>query len=144
MTDRKSRFQVIRKVHSRSQEEIIRQLNTIETHVRKDFFQRIFLSTTVDNGCEFLNPEALESSRYKGKSKRMNIFYAHPYCSFEWGTNENHNSIIRRFLPKGTKMENVTEKKAVEIQNWMNNLPRKILGGKTPKEVLLESLTIED
>ncbi|MEA5108348.1 MAG: IS30 family transposase [Sphaerochaeta associata] len=74
----------------------------------------------------------------------MHIFYAHPYASYERGTNENCNGLIRRFLPKGTRMEDVTVEKVAEIQHWLNNLPRRILGGKTPKEVFLESLGITD
>ena len=74
----------------------------------------------------------------------MSVFYAHPYSSYERGTNENHNGLIRRFLPKGTRMEDVTEEKVAEIQHWLNNLPRRILGGKTPKEAFLESLGMID
>jgi len=86
----------------------------------------------------------MEASRYKGKKKRMNVFYAHPYSSYERGTNENHNGLIRKFLPKGTKMEDVTDGKVSEIQHWLNNLPRRILGGKTSWEVLIEQLGITE
>jgi len=144
MNDRLSRFTVIRKLSARTKEEVGKQLNTIETHIGTDLYRKIFLSGTFDNGSEFMDPEDMEASRYQGKEKRMNVYYAHPYSSFERGTNENNNGLIRRFLPKGTKMEDITKEKVAEIQHWLNNLPRRILGGKTSKEVFLENLALEN
>ncbi len=144
MNDRTSRFTLIRKLSARKKKEICKQLNIIETRIGTDLFRRIFRSSTFDNGVEFLDPVDMEASRYKSKNKRMNVFYAHPYASYERGTNENHNGLIRRFLPKGTRMEDVTEEKVAEIQHWLNNLPRRILGGKTPLEAFLEGLGITD
>ncbi|MGT2624995.1 transposase, partial [Streptococcus thoraltensis] len=62
------------------------------------------------------------------------IYYAHPYASWERGTNENHNRLIRRWLPKGSK--NATQKQVTFIENWINNYPKKVLDYKTPREVL--------
>ena len=62
------------------------------------------------------------------------IYYAHPYASWERGTNENHNRLIRRWLPKGSK--NATQKQVAFIENWINNYPKKVLDYKTPREVL--------
>ncbi|MBK0348775.1 IS30 family transposase, partial [Aerococcaceae bacterium zg-ZJ1578] len=61
------------------------------------------------------------------------IYYAHPYCSHERGTNENHNRLIRRFLPKGTK--ETTQEVVAKIENWINHYPKKIFGYKTPFEM---------
>ncbi|MDY4888976.1 MAG: IS30 family transposase [Sphaerochaetaceae bacterium] len=144
MNDRNSRFTLIRKLPARKKEDICRQLNIIETRIGTDLYRRVFQSSTFDNGSEFLDPGDLEASRYKGKKKRMDVFYAHPYASYERGTNENSNGLIRRFLPKGTKMEDVTVEKVAEVQHWLNNLPRRILGGRTPTEAFLEGLGITD
>ncbi|MBK1468680.1 helix-turn-helix domain-containing protein [Parvimonas parva] len=61
------------------------------------------------------------------------IYYAHPYSSYERGSNENHNRLIRRFLPKGTK--NTTQKRVAFIKNWINNYPKKLFNYRTPFEV---------
>ncbi|EUJ40575.1 integrase catalytic subunit, partial [Brochothrix campestris FSL F6-1037] len=65
----------------------------------------------------------------------------HPYSSWERGTNENHNGIIRRFIPKGRSVSDVSDQLVQRIQTWMNNLPRRILGFQTPKELFLEEIT---
>uniref|UniRef100_UPI0037BF458A IS30 family transposase n=1 Tax=Dethiobacter alkaliphilus TaxID=427926 RepID=UPI0037BF458A len=59
-------------------------------------------------------------------------YFCHPYSSWEKGANEKHNSLIRRFLPKGTSFADLTPESVARIQNWCNNLPRKILGYLTP------------
>jgi len=58
----------------------------------------------------------------------------------EIGSNEKHNSLIRRFLPKGKSLLNYNEDHYIKIMNWMNNLPRKILNYPTPIEVFIEEL----
>ena len=62
------------------------------------------------------------------------------YPSFEKGTNEKHNGIIRYFIPKGKLIENYSNKDIEDIANWMNNYPRKIFGYKTPIEMLKEEI----
>lgn len=63
------------------------------------------------------------------------IYYAHAYSSWERGTNENHNRMIRRFLPKGTIK--TTTKEVAQIEIWMNNYPRKMFNYSTPIQVYL-------
>jgi IS30 family transposase len=55
--------------------------------------------------------------------------------SWERGTNENSNKLIRRFIPKGSDIGKVSKKKIKEIEEWVNNYPRRILGYKSAKEV---------
>ena len=66
---------------------------------------------------------------------RTRLYFAHPYSACERGTNENHNRILRRFFPKGCDFSTVTDEKVLQAVKWMNNYPRKILGGKTPAMV---------
>ena len=74
--------------------------------------------------------EALETSCLsKSKGKRTVIFYAHPYSSWERGSNENVNGIIRRFIPKGSNMSHYSKKDISEIEDWINAYPRRIIGG---------------
>lgn len=65
-------------------------------------------------------------------------YYCHPYTSCERARNENANRLIRRWLPKGKSMKNVTQEQALAITRWMNTYPRQSLGWRTPAEVFLE------
>ena len=88
------------------------------------FDRQIFKSFTCDNGCEFTNTEGMEYSP-SGK-QRTTIYYCHPYCSSERGSNENQNGFIRRFIPKGTPISKYTPQEIKEIQNFINHYPRGI------------------
>ena len=59
----------------------------------------------------------------------------HPYCLFEKGTNERHNGLIRRFIPKGKRISDYSQDDIAFIEEWMNTLPRRILNYKTPEEL---------
>jgi IS30 family transposase len=85
-----------------------------------------------------LDWEAIEGSSLKEGIKRTQVYFAHPYSVWERGSNENHNRMIRRFIPKGRSIAAVTEDEVNKIENWMNNYPRKILGYKTPNQLVLE------
>lgn len=70
----------------------------------------------------------------------MAIYFAHPYSSWERGTNENTNGLIRRYLPKGTDFNEVSIARLKEIENILNNRPRKVLGFRTPSEARQEEI----
>ena len=92
--------------------------------------EKAYLHTiTFDNGKEFA---------YHAKLKKVlgaDNYFADPYCSWERGLNENHNGLIRQYLPKGMELNKVTQKEIRAIQNKLNNRPRKLLDYKTPNEV---------
>ena len=71
---------------------------------------------------------------------QVDTYFAHPYSSWERGLNENHNGLIRQYLPKGMPLDKVTKPQVIEIQNKLNDRPRKLLGFKTPNEVYQEML----
>ncbi|MEX5398829.1 IS30 family transposase, partial [Streptococcus sp. ZJ93] len=119
LTDRKSRYQIIRLIPDKSASSVNQALKTILREYQIN-------SITADNGAEF--------SRLADVFDSENIYYAHPYSSWERGTNENHNRLIRRWLPKGSK--NATQQQVAFIENWINNYPKKILGYKSPREFL--------
>jgi len=97
-------------------------------------FKEKFKTITVDNGSEFLDFKGIEESLKIPREKRVKVYYAHPYSSWERGTNENSNKLIRRFIPKGTGIGNISKIKIKYIETWMNNYPRKILGYKSAKD----------
>ncbi len=101
LSERKTREELIFKVESKCQSEVIRILNQLETDLGTEKFSRVFKTITADNGCEFLNFEGMENSMIQTEQKRTKIFFCHPYSSWERGTNENINKMIRRFIPKG-------------------------------------------
>lgn len=129
MVDRKTRETLIFKLKDQTQESVLRALNKLERRLGRVEFHNKFKSITVDNGSEFLNHQGMEQSKLSKTKKRTAIYYAHPYSSWERGTNEQTNGMVRRFVPKGSIICKVTKKEIREIQNWLNNYPRRILGG---------------
>ena len=127
LTERKTRMEIITKLPDKTSTSVKKALLAIKETYGHDF-KRIFKSITCDNGSEFSFDE------YFKKELGSELFYAHPYSSFERGTNENHNGIIRRFIPKGKSLDYLSKGEIDRIANWMNALPRKILGYKTPLE----------
>ncbi len=100
----------------------------------------IFKSITFDNGTEFAAAEELERSCVNKNLPRTKVYFCHPYSSWERGTNENTNGMIRRRFPKGTNFAAVTNAQIVQAENWINNYPRKILGYKSSEIVFRECL----
>lgn len=131
LTERKTRFEMVFKLHAKTSEEVVNKFNNIKEFMKQNF-NKVFKSLTTDNGSEF--------SDFLGIIKDTNtkIYFCHPYCSGEKGTNEKNNSMIRYFIKKGELIEKYSYKEVNEIVNWMNNYPRKILNYKTPLEALLE------
>ena len=84
---------------------------------------------TNDNGMEFSSVKIIEE---KLKTK---VYFNHPHASYERGTNENTNGLIRQYFPKGTDFNLVSHKEVKRVENLLNNRPRKCLGYRTPFEV---------
>jgi IS30 family transposase len=96
--------------------------------------KRITHTVTLDNGKEFSGHEDI------AKSLRANIYFAHPYSSWERGLNENTNGLIRQYIKKGSSFEGITAKRIAFIEDRLNNRPRKSLGYCTPNQVYKEAL----
>jgi IS30 family transposase len=139
LVERKHRITIIRKLPDKTQSSVLKALKCIERHHGPRRFREIFRTITVDNGSEFLDVEALEASAFS-KQQRTQIFYAHPYSSWERGSNENGNRMIRRFVAKGRDIARFTKKKIREIEEWINNYPRRILEFMTPQELFMKEL----
>ncbi len=139
LTERKTRMEIIRKLKAGTQAAVVRAINGIERQMGPEAFRVVFKSITADNGSEFLDFQALEKSVYSG-APRTHIYYAHPYSSWERGTNENTNRMIRRFIPKGSDISKFTRAEIQKIENWINRYPRKILNFKTAEEMFILEL----
>lgn len=87
------------------------------------------LTLTVDNGKEFSRHADL------GKATGMDVYFAHPYHSWERGLNEHTNGLLRQYLPKNRSLDTLTKKELAYIVNRINNRPRKSLGYRTPFEM---------
>lgn len=92
--------------------------------------RRLFKSITVDNGTEFHGYEEIE------RATGVTFYFATPYRSWERGTNENTNGLIRQYLPKRHSMKDLTQARCSEIACILNNRPRKRYGFSTPLERL--------
>lgn len=139
LTERKSREEVIIKLENAGQDAIKAALDGLEREYGEAFKVK-FKSITFDNGVEFLDWRSLEISVLKDNRRRTTVYFAHSYSAWERGTNENHNRMIRRFVPKGTDIADYRDVDIHNINEWMNNYPRKILGYRTPKDVAAECL----
>lgn len=85
-----------------------------------------FKTITADNGTEFHSYREIEAAT------GVEFYFAHPYHSWERGTNENTNGLLRQYLPKGTSMAGVTQQKCHAIAKRLNDRPRKRLRYQTP------------
>ena len=101
-------------------------------------FPRYSRAITGDNGQEFADLSTLELIT----STNSKIYFTHPYSSFEKGTNERHNGLIRRIIPKGSQIVKYTLDDIAFIEDWCNMLLRKILGYKAPFELFEAELDI--
>ena len=133
LTERKTRYEIIIKIDGKAANPVDRALTALKEAAGNDF-EVLFKTITSDNGAEFAGLTTLLKDITE-------VYFTHPYSSWERGTNENHNGMIRRFIPKGTRMEDVALTTIRRVQDWMNNLPRRILGYATPRECLLNELS---
>jgi IS30 family transposase len=85
---------------------------------------------TADNGSEFVEHQAL------GARLGFRTFFADPYSSWQRGTNENTNGLIRQYVPKRSDFSSLSHQRVARIERSLNNRPRKCLGYRTPAEVL--------
>jgi len=126
LVERKTRFTYIIKVKNRKTETVTSAFKN-HLHLLDPALRR---TLTYDNGFEMTN------HKWLAEQTGMAIYFAHPYSSWERGTNENTNGLIRRFLPKKTDFNTVSWRTLKCLQNLLNNRPRKVLGYMTPHEAL--------
>jgi transposase, IS30 family len=129
LVERKSGFVLIKKVDFKRadlvSEAMIDLLNPVKQMVA---------TMTYDNGKEFAMHESVNTAI------ECESFFADPYCSWQRGTNENTNGLIRQYVPKGRHFSTLTHEEVQMIQDKLNNRPRKRLKFKTPNQVFYTSI----
>ena len=129
LTERKSRFALLRKVEQRKADlvgaAIIDLLQPVADHSH---------TITGDNGKEFAEHERI------AKELEIDFFFAHPYAAWERGANENMNGLVRQYIPKNRDFASVTDDELLLVTNRLNHRPRKCLDFRTPFEVFFEQL----
>jgi len=129
MVERKSGYAVMAKVSNKTSElvssAIVDKLQPLAARVK---------TLTFDNGKEFAR------HAYIDEKLQSTAYFARPFASWERGSNENLNGLLRQYVPKKRAMSTVTDEEIRMIQNRLNNRPRKRLGFKTPAEVFHQSL----
>ena len=89
---------------------------------------------TFDNGKEFAEHAML--TRHLG----LEVYFADPYASWQRGTNENTNGLLRQFFPKGTDFTQISHREVARVEQLLNERPRRRLGYRTPVEILAPRL----
>jgi len=93
-----------------------------------DRFGHVFKTITVDNGSEFADFAEVEQWGAE-------VYFAHPYTSWERPQNERHNGLIRRYVPKGVSIEKFSDQDILVFADELNGRPRRKLGYRTPEEL---------
>lgn len=124
--DRKSRYVLI----ARLPDGTACQFNTAAIRRFRKLPSSLRRTITTDNGSEFVEHASL------GRRLGFKTFFANPYASWERGTNENTNGLIRQYCPRGSDFSQLTPQRVARIEARLNNRPRKCLGYRTPAEIL--------
>ena len=130
MVDRKSGYTRIRKTAS------LKAATTRRAARRslRDLPESLRRTMTLDNGKEFAEHEQL------AEDLGLDIYFAKPYASWQRGTNEHTNGLLRQFFPKGTDFARISHRQVARAEKLLNERPRKRLGYRTPQEVLAKTL----
>ena len=125
MAERVSRYTIIAKLDEKTSS----QTNLALSFALSKYPKGLVKSTTYDNGLEFAGHKEVNNVI------NMTSYFCEPYHSWEKGTIENRNGVIRYYFPKGTDFSKITEEQIKYVQDKINNRPMKLLGFRTPKEV---------
>lgn len=135
MIERKTRLYLSFKIPNKEMKTIVNLFNQIETNIGSNDFVNIFKSITFDNGSEFRDFKGMETSILTNCT-RTKIYYANPYHSWERGSNENGNRLMRKFFPKGTNFSTISNKTILSATNKINFSIRELLNNNSSAETL--------
>ncbi|MCR5311024.1 MAG: IS30 family transposase [Lachnospiraceae bacterium] len=138
LTWRELSFQIALILEEQTSDEVVKALDKLEDALGEDLFKRVFPLILTDNGTEFCNISAMETS--KRGFKRTKIFFCDPNRSDQKGTCENHHKMIRYCIPKGTSLEQFEQTDISLMMNHINSYKRKALFGKSAFDLAKGSL----
>ena len=133
MIERKTREYRMIRIPGRDPNGVMEALREVRSQY-DEHWDDVFKTITTDNGSEFSLLSGLEDL------SNTPVYFAHPYTSCEKGSVERHNGLIRRFIPKGCRIDSFTNEQIRQIEVWCNSLPRKMLGYSTPYELFEDEL----
>jgi len=124
LTERRSRLTLLAKVARKKADQVAEAI----VHLLRPYTDQAH-TITADNGKEFALHELI------AHALGSDVYFAHPYSSWERGTNENANGLVRQYFPKHCDFTMIEEEQVIEVMDKLNNRPRKCLGMRTPNEV---------
>jgi len=138
LTERMTRNEIIRRIPDRTAASVVSVLDRLELEYGS-LFPLVFKTITCDNGLEFSDVCGIERNLDRF-TKRTSLYFCHPYSSYERGSNENQNKLIRRHYPKGTSFADLTAEEITNVERWMNRYPRRIFGYRSAEDMFNEQL----
>lgn len=127
MVERVTQALLMARCRSKRAKDVGRAMKAVLKRIPKRFRKTL----TVDNGHEFAGHENVS------KATGVKIFFAHPYHSWERGTNENTNGLVRQYLPRSIRLDKLCPQQLAIIEGCLNTRPRKSLGFGTPTEAMI-------
>lgn len=131
LDERKTRKRCIMRLPAKKAQCVNEALKTLKERYG-DKFSQVFKSITADNGSEFANLSSIG----------VPVYFAHPYSSWERGTNERQNGLVRFFIPKGKSISQVSDKTIKEAEDWINKIPRKLFNYSSSEELFEEEISL--
>lgn len=139
LSERKTRKELIFINENMTTMQVVEKIDLLEQRLGK-YFNTIFKSITMDNGKEFADVEGISKSKLLDNEKRTSLYYCHPSCPGERGTNENINKMIRKYIPKGYDFDAKPPSYFIYVQEEINNYPRQIFNFDTSNDMLKKEL----
>ena len=128
LVERKSGFALVQKVDCLQADHVSRVIE----HQFASLPRGLRHTATFDNGGEFQRPQRITAST------GVKVYFARPYRSWERGSNENFNGLVRQFFPKRTDFTGISPREVKRVLDLLNDRPRKRLGYRTPRELLAQ------
>ena len=131
LDERKTRKRYIMRLPAKKAQCVTEALKSLKQYYG-DKFAKVFKSITADNGSEFASLSEIG----------VPVYFAHPYSSWERGTNERQNGLVRFFIPKGKSISKVSDRTIKRAEEWINKIPRKLFNYSSSAELFEEEILL--
>ena len=131
LDERKTRKRYIMRLPAKKAQYVNEALKILKEQYA-DKFAQVFKSITADNGSEFAELSSIG----------VPVYFTHPYSSWERGTNERQNGLVRFFIPKGKAISQVSDRTIKRAEEWINKLPRKLFNYSSSEELFEEEISL--